>query len=198
MSLILGAYMSWWPDLFKPYRYLLGAAFILAFLMAVVPIIYTVVIWGKSKRDFQDQESPLEIIFEPLNPDRQFWSMEAPRDAYGRIIKTVWEHRVLIRNQSDATLRNISVMIERSGAIPDKPHRGLFIRTQKDACDLQPGCGELIAIIESPINKKTPIGGIPGFAYGPIKITASADDVSPAVRWFDFDWQSEQGLFSRD
>jgi hypothetical protein len=142
--------------------------------------------------------SPLEIIFEPLNPNRYYWSIETSIDDYGRIIKTVWEHRVLIRNESGSTLKNVSVKIERGGAIPDKPRRGLFIRTKKDSCDLQPRCEELVAVIESPISKKTPIGGLSGFAYGPIKITASADGVPPVERWFDFDWQAEQGLFSRE
>ncbi|MGI8569310.1 MAG: hypothetical protein ACR2KT_09720 [Methylocella sp.] len=143
-------------------------------------------------------DGPLEIIFDPNNPARRFWSMESPRDENGNQKPGVFlEYRADIKNNSSETLRNVSVTIEHIGHLPVRPVDTTFDKIKNISCDLKPGCSELIAVVRWPIPKLQPgmLAGPSAWAYGPIKLTASADDVHPAERIFQFDYQAEPMLF---
>jgi hypothetical protein len=146
----------------------------------------------------QSQTSPLQIIFDPTNPARRFWSLEPAKDKDGSPRPgSYWEHRVEIRNNSQRTLRNVSVTTEHLGKLPVRPADQMFDKTKTTSCDLKPGCSELVAIVRWP-NPKVQAGMLAdrsAFEYGPIKVTASADDAVPCVRTFKFDYQTEQMLF---
>jgi hypothetical protein len=50
--------------------------------------------------------SPLEIIFDPSNPARRFWSMESLRNEKGEVLPgSVWQYKIEIRNNSSKTLK---------------------------------------------------------------------------------------------
>jgi hypothetical protein len=147
-----------------------------------------------------DQASPLQIIFDPTNPARRFWSLEPAQDKDGSPRPgSYWEHRVEIRNNSRRTLRNVSVTTEHLGQLPVRPADQTFDRTKTTSCDLKPGCSELVPVVRWP-NPKIQAGMLAdrsALEYGPIKITASADNIMPCVRTFKFDYQTEQMLFDR-
>jgi hypothetical protein len=144
------------------------------------------------------QASPLQIIFDPTNPARRFWSLEAAKDKDGSPGPgSYWEHRVEVRNNSQRTLRNVSVTTEHLGQLPMRPADQMFDKTQTTSCDLKPGCSELVPVVRWP-NPKVQAGMLAdrsAVEYGPIKVTASADDTVPCVRTFKFDYQTEQMLF---
>ena len=58
----------------------------------------------------------LEIIFDPTNPARRFWSIEQMRNEAGeQIAGTFWEYRAVIKNKSARTVRNAKVTVEAIG-----------------------------------------------------------------------------------
>jgi hypothetical protein len=142
---------------------------------------------------FNHKSSPLEIIFDPNNPSKRFWSMVS---AEGMV---AWQYRVEIINNSLKTLKNVSVTTEHLGQMPILPTDKVFIKHRKLQCDLKPKCPELVAVLHWPIQKIQPgmLADKTALEYGPIKITASADDVIPSVKIFDFDYQTEQMLFEK-
>jgi hypothetical protein len=144
-----------------------------------------------------DPISPLEIIFDPNNPARRFWSVEQLKNENGEPLPPFWEHRVAIKNNSTKTLRNVSVTTERIGPMPERPYDNVFDKVKKVSCDIKPGCWELVPVMRWSTNKKQVgmLAGESALAYGPIVITASADDVVPSVRVFQFDYQTDQMLF---
>lgn len=146
----------------------------------------------------RDAASPLEIIFDPNNPARRFWSMESPQDENGLPKPGVfWEHRVEVKNNSLRTLRNVSITTEHLGQLPVRPIDQIFDKIKKTSCDLKPGCSELVPVVRWPIPKIQAgmLADLSALEYGPIKIIASADDSAPSVRTFKFDYQTEQMLF---
>jgi hypothetical protein len=153
--------------------------------------------WVTSRTKTATIASPLEIIFEPLNPARKFWSLEAKIDFYHRVSGPYWEYRMEIKNDSDKTLRNVAVTVEHIGASPVKPRRADFVRLNTETCDLQPACSELVAVIRWP-HPKVQVGMFAGesaWGYGPIRVIASADDVQPTERRFAFNYETDQMLF---
>jgi hypothetical protein len=144
-----------------------------------------------------NSQPPIEIIFEPLNPARKFWSLEGHTDALGRTYPPYWEHRVEIRNHSRKTLRNVMVTVERIGQLPQLPFSPPFKRPETNTCDLNPGCSELVRVNVWPHPKAQ--AGMPcgesAWLYGPIKVTASADDTPSAVKVFAFNYETDQMLF---
>ena len=142
--------------------------------------------------------SPLEIVFDPANPHNRFWSRESPKDEHGLPMPGVfWEHRVEIRNNSMKTLRNVSVTTERIGLMPQRPYDNPLDKNKTTSCDLKPGCSELVPVIRWPIPKAQAgmLAGPSAWGYGPIKLIASADDVAPSVRIFQFNFETDQMLF---
>lgn len=190
---------SIWPEKIRPHPYLFIALLFFGLVCIIVPITRAIYIWASAKRISSAKQSPLEIIFEPLNPARRFWSIESHVDDYKRLIGTFWEHRVEIRNNSEVTLRNVTVTIERTGAMPVKPHRALFIRTKKESCDINPGCSELALVNRWPQPKQLAgmLAAESAWGYGPLKVIASADDTAPRETIFDFNYETDQMLFER-
>jgi hypothetical protein len=134
------------------------------------------------------QESPFEIIFNPANPGRRFWSIEQMKDENGnQIAGTFWEYRAAIKNKSARTVRNVKVTVEAIGAMPTRPVHSNFDINKKNFIDLTPN-EEMLAVIRTWFNPPLVQGMVIGEgAYGPIKMTASADDVLPTTKVFQFD-----------
>jgi hypothetical protein len=125
--------------------------------------------------------------------------MEKAYNADGKPSGVFWEHRVEIRNNSERTLRNVSATIEHIGQLPVRPYDSVFDKIKKTSCDLKPGCSELVPVMRWP-NPKQQAGmpcGPSAWIYGPVKITASADDTPPSVRIFQFNYETEQMLFDK-
>jgi hypothetical protein len=144
-------------------------------------------------------EFPLEIIFDDTNPSRRFWSMESPVDNAGnKLPGAFWEYRVEIKNNSMQTLRNVSVTTERLGQLPQRPFDHMFDKIKEKKCDIKPQTSELVPVLRWPIPIRQS-GMLAGpsalLGYGPLKITASADDVLPYIRTFNFDYQVEPMIF---
>jgi hypothetical protein len=142
----------------------------------------------------QNKLSPLEIIFDPANPARRFWSMESSEQG------VFWEYRVEIVNHSSKTLRNVSLTTEHLGQMGRRPVDQKFDKFKQVSCDLKPGCSELVRIVPWPIPKIQAgmLASSSALEYGPIKVTASADDVLPSMRLFQFDYQQTPMIFDHD
>jgi len=149
--------------------------------------------------DTSQNVSPLEIIFDPTNPARRFWSLESHKDDSGKA-HPYWEHRVEIRNNSLKTIRNVMVTVERTGQLPQLPFSPPFKRQQTDKCDINPSCSELIRvnIWSHPKQQEGNLCGESAWAYGPIKVTASGDDTLSVVKIFEFHYETEQMLFDKE
>ena len=145
------------------------------------------------------QEAVLEIIFEPMNPARRFWSLESHFDHYKRLIGTFWEHRVEIRNNSTVTLKGVSVFVEKTGPLPVKRHKAIFDRTMTETCDINPGCSEFVLVNRWAAEKRQAgmLAGNSAWGYGPIEVTETAENVPPTMRVFDFNYDTDQMLFER-
>ena len=194
---------SVWPESIKPHPLIVVELFAFGLLCILIPVASIAYIrltqLIKSEQN-SPSPSPLEIIFEPLNPARKFWSLETKLDFYKRVTGPYWEYRVEIKNNSLKTLRNVAVTVERIGPSPEKPYRADFVRLSASSCDLQPGCSELAAIIRWP-HPKVQVGMLAGpsaWGYGPLHVIASADDVPPAERRFAFNYETEQMLFPEE
>jgi len=142
--------------------------------------------------------SPLEIIFDPTNPGRRFWSMEAQKDQNGKpLLPACWQYRVELRNNSSKTLRNVRISAEALGQIANRPLDMPFDKTQNFTIDINPNCSELVTILRWP-HPKVQVGMLAGpsaLEYGPIKIIASADNVPSKSRIFKFDYQKTPMIF---
>jgi hypothetical protein len=191
---------SVWPDKIKPHLYSVIALGIIGTLFILAGIGRAIWHWIASRTKTSSTTSPLEIIFEPLNPARRFWSLESHIDDYKRLIGTFWEHRLEIKNNSSVTLRNVTVIVERTGPSPVKPQRVPFIRTNTETCDINPGCSELVLVNRWP-HPKTQVGMLAGpsaWGYGPVIVIASADDALPAKRRFAFNYETDQMFFDEE
>jgi len=142
--------------------------------------------------------SHLEIIFDAKNPARRFWSVESflGENDDKKTPDVFWEYRVEIKNKSSKTVKNVSVTTEHTGQMPIRPMDHSFDKTQTIACDLRPGCSELIPIVRwpIPIRQVGMLAGDTALEYGPIKVTVSGDDTKPATRVFSFNYQEEPML----
>jgi hypothetical protein len=144
------------------------------------------------------ETSSLKINFDAANPSKRFWSMESPRDEQGNAQPgVIWEYRVEVENTSSKTIRNVSVVVEHVGPMPVRPLDAKFDKTRKTACDLKPGTTELVAVLRwpVPIIQAGMLAGSSALAYGPIKVIAAGDDITPSERLFHFDYQSEPMIF---
>jgi DNA-binding XRE family transcriptional regulator len=132
--------------------------------------------------------SPLEIIFDPTNPGRKFWSVEPMKDENGKPIPgSFWEYRAIVRNNSSKTVRNVKVVVEAVGLMPTRPEPSHFDINKRPLIDLTPH-EEALAILRRWFNPPIVAGMATGEGiYGPIRMTASADDVLPVVAFFQFD-----------
>jgi hypothetical protein len=144
----------------------------------------------------QNEASPLEILFDPNNTLGRFWSIETPECKYGPQSIPNWEYRVEIKNNSSKTIRNVSLESEFIGQIPEGPFEHTFDKTNKTYCDLKPKCSAFITVLRWPARPQPGmLAGSGAVAYGPIKITASADDTKQSIRIFNFDYQKEPMIY---
>jgi hypothetical protein len=150
----------------------------------------------KKDNNKETEESPLEIIFDLINPARRFWSMESMTNDNG-VTVPYWEYRVDVKNKSNKTIRNVSVTTEHLGQVSRRPTDQTFDKIKKTICDIKPNCSELVVVHRWPIPVIQPgmLADSYALEYGPIKVTASADDVLPTVRIFQFDYQRDPMLF---
>lgn len=167
-------------------------------LLNVIWIFYKIL---KSKEEKVTQiANPLEIIFDPTNPAKQFWSIECIKDNDGKVTGHYWEYRVKIFNNSDVTIRNIRVEAESLGHMSCKASNCKFDKKKSETTDLNPKCYELVAVHEWP-EPKIQAGMLSGSsgraAYGPLKITVSADNVPAYTKLFDVDFENEHMLIER-
>ncbi len=148
--------------------------------------------WSKAP---PPEPSPLEIIFDPTNPGRKYWSIEPIRDENGKPIGTHWEYRALIKNNSPKTLRNVKVVVEATGPLPHRPESSHFDINKQQLIDLHPQ-DEALAVIRRWFNPPIVVGMACGTdIYGPIKMTASADDVPPTTKLFHFNPEQTPMIF---
>lgn len=185
-----------WPEKIKPHPYLFGAFCLVGFSFVAIGSGRALWLFLRAMRPAA-VSSALEIIFEPLNPARRFWSLEGHIDDLGRRYPPYWEHRVEIRNNSQKTIRNVMVTVERTGQLPQLPFNPPFKRTQAEKCDLNPGCSELVRVNIWP-HPKQQVGmpcGDSAWLYGPIKVIASGDDTPSVVKEFAFNYETDQMLF---
>ena len=110
------------------------------------------------------------------------------RDETGKQIPgTFWEYRALIKNVSAKTLRNVKVTIEAIGPMPTRPEPSQFDINKSHLVDLNPD-EEALVLVRRWFNPPIVVGMACGTdMYGPIKMTASADDVFPTIKFFHFD-----------
>jgi len=187
---------STWPDKIKPHPYVFIAFCLIGVLFIIIPSSKALWSFVLNRANVKKPNTALEIIFEPLNPARRFWSLESYKDSSGKG-RPYWEHRVEIRNNSLKTIRNVMVTIERTGQSPQLPFSPPFKRPQADKCDINPGCSELVQVNIWP-HPKRQVGmacGESAWIYGPIKVTASGDDTPSVVRIFAFNYETDQMLF---
>ncbi len=175
---------------------LLDVGFLLILiLMAFLTLLY-ITQWYQNHASKLIKQSPLKIIFDPTNPSDRFWSMESSRGEDEFLGSgAFWEYRVEIKNNSSKTIRNVSVTIECTGLVSERPVDQVFDKSRTTTCDLKPGAGELVSVRQWPI----PIaqeGMLAGSsALKQIEVVAVADDVPPITRTFQFDYQRKPMLF---
>jgi hypothetical protein len=147
----------------------------------------------------RSHETPLEIIFNPANPNKKFWSIEPMKDENGKqIAGSFWEYRAVIKNKSARTVRNVKVIVEAIGVMPTRPEHSHFDINQKPLIDLTPD-EETLAVIRCWHNPPIVAGMAIGEGiYGPIKMTASADDVLPSTKFFQFDPMKTPMIYELD
>lgn len=83
--------------------------------------------------------------------------------------------------------------------MPQRPQKAAFDRTHTDSCDINPGCTELVLVNRWPLEKRQAgmLAGESAWGYGPIKVTASADNTPSVAVIFDFNYDTDQMLFER-
>lgn len=141
---------------------------------------------GSLSRENSSPQSSLNITFDQSNPGKKFWSLESTKDESGKY-QPYWEYRAAIKNHSDKTLRNVKVTVECIGPMATRPEQSLFDINKKPLIDLNPNEEALVVIrrwYHPPIVAGMLIGED---IYGPIKLTASADDTASSTKLFHFD-----------
>lgn len=143
----------------------------------------------KEKSRLSVATSPLKIIFDPKNALNRFWSLEAiyikNRDGKKIYQGHNWEYRVLVRNVSPKTVKNVEASIETMGADPHRPQQTCFDVSKDKYATLKPG-QEKFVILRRWTNPPILAGMMVGDAYGPIKITITGDDVLATSKTFHF------------
>jgi hypothetical protein len=70
----------------------------------------------------KDGKLPLVILFDRANKNQKYWSLKPVLDVDGKQVGgSYWEYRVVIRNQSHKTLRNVITIVEAIGPMPQLP-----------------------------------------------------------------------------
>jgi hypothetical protein len=110
------------------------------------------------------------------------------KDENGKqVAGSFWEYRALIKNTSLKTIRNVKVTVEAIGVMPSRPEPSQFDINKKHLIDLTPD-EEALVLIRRWYNPPIVVGMAIGEGiYGPIKMMASADDIQPTIKLFQFD-----------
>lgn len=143
------------------------------------------------KSQLAENGCPLEIVFDPTNTLREFWGRTHRRDEDGKTTGEVfWDYRIKLNNNSKTkTLRNVRVSIKNIGQFPSIKE-GIFYRNKSVAIDINPECYEMVTVLKWPIHVEAGmLAGESAKEYGPLEITASADDTKKTVKIFDFDYR---------
>ena len=180
-----------------PYLLIPLAALVALPILAAVNLFY--VLQGHRHRWSAAAGAALQIHFDPSNPAKRFWSFESPRDNDGNQLPGIFhEYRVAIFNPTAHTVRNVSVTVESLGLSGLRPYDAWFDKDRSARRDINPGCFELVPVLRWPHPKRQPgMLAEPSslIGYGPLLVTASADDVAPATRQFWFSPEREPMLF---
>lgn len=166
-------------------------------VLVLALLLCHLVLWFK-ERTLKAKQQPLEIIFDPGNPARRFWSLESaphPTDASRHV--PYFETRLEVKNRSNKTVRNVRVSVARIGVISTRPAPMPFDTSRTPAIDINPGCFELVPIIRWP-HPRIQAGmaaGESAVAYGPIEVVISADDTPAVIHRFNFDYQKDPMIY---
>lgn len=177
---------QWWPEMTTTW-------FLILVVLAILSYIAALVWTGSDKRtksvdSTDDSKSPLVIIFDPKNKLDRFWSLEAIyREVDGEKIYQGhnWEYRVLVKNVSLKTVKNVDVFTETLGADPQRPQQTHFDGSKEKSTTLHPNQEKFVMLLRWS-NPPILAGMMAGDAYGPIKITVTGDDVLATSKTFRF------------
>ena len=181
-----------------PYVWIPLAVLVASFILATVNFVY-VIREHRHGRSMTPPAAALQIHFDPLNPAKRYWSFESPRDKDGNQLSGIFhEYRVAILNPTASTIRNVGVTVESLGLSGLRPYDAWFEKDRSARRDINPGCVELVPVLRWP-HPKRQLGMLAEpsslIGYGPLLVTASADDVAPAARQFWFSPEREPMLF---
>jgi pyrimidine deaminase RibD-like protein len=134
-----------------------------------------------------DSEPAFEIIFDPDNAGRQFWSLRTV-DSDSRQIPGI-QYRVKVRNRTNKTLYEVKATSETLGQLGSLPTRLEFEQTAEVTFTLDPGASAFINLFFVPLPLMQPgtvTGASSSAAYGPIRVTISALNTATVERTFQF------------
>jgi hypothetical protein len=189
LAIALSVIGLWFPNI----PHALTAVFFICGLLFLILGLYGL---------FASKNAPLKpglkIHFEPANTARRFFSLEnnPNPDNLEENFPPYMEYRVEICNVSAKTVRNVQVTVEHIGDIPHRPQHRLFELTRSISYDIQPHTAVLVPVVRfNPVPRPGVLAGDSAEAYGPIKITASGDNVLPAVKIFQYNWTKEPAIY---
>jgi len=131
--------------------------------------------------------SPLQIIFDPLNPGERFWSRGSVKHPTEARFVSYMEYRVQVANTSTKTIRNVRVSIEGYGLLPRLPEDIGFKKDGVPVCDIQPGHSELVPVLQlGPPQEGNAWGTTAKELHSPIVVIARGDDIPPASIAFSY------------
>lgn len=132
------------------------------------------------------ERDAFEIIFDPKNPGRQFWSHRTIENFSSQTHGI--EYRVKIRNKTQKTLREVKATTETLGPMGSTPVSLIFDQTGKDTFALDPGASTFVKLFFTtlPLTQPGTLMGSSTAAYGPIRVTVSALDTAAVERVFQF------------
>jgi hypothetical protein len=144
------------------------------------------------------RSSHLEILFDPTNPGKRYWSIETLKGENGKTVP-IWEYRVVLRNNSSSeTLRVVRASVETLGSFPKRQEFALFEITKTPVMDLHPKDEKFIIVLRwwYPARQVGLFAGQSALeAYGPLKIVVNAEGKLPVIRTFQFDYDKEPMIF---
>jgi len=135
-----------------------------------------------------DTTDAFEIIFDPENPGRQFWSHRTIENFSSRTHGI--EYRVKIRNRTQRTLHQVKATTETFGPMgaPQPQTSLIFDLTGQDTFTLDPGASVFVKLFFTslPLTQPGTLMGSSTAAYGPLKVTVSALDTRAVEKVFRF------------
>lgn len=127
-----------------------------------------------------------EIIFDPKNPGRQFWSYRTIENLSSGTSGI--EYRVKIRNKTRKTLHEVKAAIENLGPMGSTPVGLAFDQTGEGRFTLDPGSSAFVKLFFTslPLTQPGTLMGSSTAAYGPLRVTVSALDTPAVEKIFRF------------